>query len=193
MQLHAKQYYVVLVEASINLDPKIKVTKQVEVMMMGKVFVLAAILIMMPIIIIVMLFYVAVHDHDDDTSIVSTVEEEEEECFEGGSESESESESEGEECAVCLSKVGRDEKYWVVGECRHGFHVDCIRHWLNQHSSCPLCRAHVDDLPPNTTTTRTTIHDLLILIINAILNWMASPLDHHLSSSSSSATFILIN
>lgn len=46
------------------------------------------------------------------------------------------------ECPLCL------EKYSLVHQvsrlpCRHTFHMDCIRTWLYQKLSCPLCRGSV--------------------------------------------------
>lgn len=46
------------------------------------------------------------------------------------------------ECTLCL------EKYNLVQEvsrlpCRHCFHTECIRLWLYQQRSCPLCRGNV--------------------------------------------------
>ncbi|KAH6757930.1 RING/U-box superfamily protein [Perilla frutescens var. hirtella] len=35
------------------------------------------------------------------------------------------------------------EELLQVKACKHMFHVDCIRHWLRNHSTCPLCRAPV--------------------------------------------------
>ncbi|KAI4355351.1 hypothetical protein L6164_004132 [Bauhinia variegata] len=50
----------------------------------------------------------------------------------------------GLECAVCLSELVQGEKARILPECNHGFHVDCIDMWFQSHSTCPLCRSHVD-------------------------------------------------
>ncbi|XP_075500353.1 E3 ubiquitin-protein ligase ATL42-like [Primulina tabacum] len=50
---------------------------------------------------------------------------------------------EGLECAVCLSKFDDIEILRLLPKCKHAFHVDCIDHWLEKHSSCPLCRQKV--------------------------------------------------
>lgn len=47
------------------------------------------------------------------------------------------------ECVVCLCHVSRGEKYRVLSECKHGFHVECINGWLKDHPNCPLCRTHI--------------------------------------------------
>lgn len=46
------------------------------------------------------------------------------------------------ECPLCL------EKYSLVHQvsrlpCKHTFHFDCIRMWLYQKKSCPVCRGCV--------------------------------------------------
>ncbi|KAF8393408.1 hypothetical protein HHK36_021652 [Tetracentron sinense] len=51
---------------------------------------------------------------------------------------------EGLECAVCLSKFEDTEILRLLPKCKHAFHIDCIDQWLENHSSCPLCRLKVD-------------------------------------------------
>ncbi|KAM0974693.1 hypothetical protein ACFX2C_017839 [Malus domestica] len=50
---------------------------------------------------------------------------------------------EGLECAVCLSKFEDIEILRLLPKCKHAFHINCIDHWLEKHSSCPLCRHKV--------------------------------------------------
>ncbi|KAI4329018.1 hypothetical protein L6164_021325 [Bauhinia variegata] len=50
----------------------------------------------------------------------------------------------GLECAVCLCELVQGEKARILPKCNHGFHVDCIDMWFQSHSTCPLCRNHVD-------------------------------------------------
>lgn len=47
---------------------------------------------------------------------------------------------EGLECAVCLSKFEDVEVLRLLPKCKHAFHIGCIDHWLEKHSSCPICR-----------------------------------------------------
>ncbi|KAE8712734.1 RING/U-box superfamily protein [Hibiscus syriacus] len=49
----------------------------------------------------------------------------------------------GLECVICLSLFEDNEVGRNLPKCGHGFHVECIDMWLNSHSNCPLCRAHV--------------------------------------------------
>ncbi|KAI4350819.1 hypothetical protein L6164_005233 [Bauhinia variegata] len=51
---------------------------------------------------------------------------------------------EGLECAVCLSKFEDVEILRMLPKCKHAFHINCIDHWLEKHSSCPLCRRRVN-------------------------------------------------
>ncbi|KAL0668464.1 hypothetical protein Bca4012_031168 [Brassica carinata] len=53
-------------------------------------------------------------------------------------------------CAVCLQEAEEGDKMRRLTICRHCFHADCIDPWLGEMSStCPLCRAEVPPLPPN--------------------------------------------
>ncbi|XP_058216616.1 E3 ubiquitin-protein ligase ATL42-like [Rhododendron vialii] len=49
----------------------------------------------------------------------------------------------GLECAVCLSKFEDVEVLRLLPKCRHAFHIDCVDRWLQNHSSCPLCRQRI--------------------------------------------------
>lgn len=51
---------------------------------------------------------------------------------------------EGLECAVCLSRFEDTEILRLLPKCRHAFHMNCIDKWLENHSSCPLCRYRFD-------------------------------------------------
>ncbi|KAL8623848.1 hypothetical protein ACOMHN_058878 [Nucella lapillus] len=43
-------------------------------------------------------------------------------------------------CPVCLEEFDRGEKV-AVSLCRHGFHTKCLQQWLDQHNTCPMCKA----------------------------------------------------
>lgn len=47
---------------------------------------------------------------------------------------------EGLECAICLSRFEESGLLRLLPKCRHAFHMSCIDTWLENHSSCPICR-----------------------------------------------------
>ncbi|KAM7515427.1 hypothetical protein LguiA_005010 [Lonicera macranthoides] len=49
----------------------------------------------------------------------------------------------GLECAVCLSKFEDVEVLRLLPKCKHAFHIACVDQWLENHSSCPLCRHRI--------------------------------------------------
>jgi E3 ubiquitin-protein ligase RNF38/44 len=57
----------------------------------------------------------------------------------------------GLECAVCLNGFEDPEVLRLLPKCKHAFHMECVDTWLDEHSTCPLCRYKVDpndiDLP----------------------------------------------
>lgn len=52
----------------------------------------------------------------------------------------------GEPCAVCMEKMGLSCRIQTL-ECgsKHTFHHECIESWLNESSTCPLCREDLSD------------------------------------------------
>ncbi|KAL8047439.1 hypothetical protein ABFX02_07G000700 [Erythranthe guttata] len=60
-------------------------------------------------------------------------------------------------CCVCLGEFEVKEELLQVGTCNHIFHIDCIRHWLHNNSTCPLCRSPVF-LSPNFFTSKSQHH-----------------------------------
>ncbi|XP_031475490.1 RING-H2 finger protein ATL80-like [Nymphaea colorata] len=44
------------------------------------------------------------------------------------------------ECAICLAKFEDTDALHLLPKCRHAFHAECIRQWLANHSSYPVCR-----------------------------------------------------
>ncbi|KAK1359657.1 Ring finger protein [Heracleum sosnowskyi] len=49
----------------------------------------------------------------------------------------------GEEADICVICQGEYEKYELIGglQCRHEYHVECVKKWLKQHNSCPIYKA----------------------------------------------------
>ncbi|KAH7853081.1 hypothetical protein Vadar_033029 [Vaccinium darrowii] len=50
----------------------------------------------------------------------------------------------GLECAICLSKFEDIEILRLLPKCKHAFHINCVDQWLENHSSCPLCRQKIN-------------------------------------------------
>ncbi|CAC5364816.1 unnamed protein product [Mytilus coruscus] len=50
-------------------------------------------------------------------------------------------------CPVCLEEFVKKEKLWIL-PCEHGFHVDCIKPWLNEgECKCPVCKRMIISIP----------------------------------------------
>ena len=47
------------------------------------------------------------------------------------------------DCAICMSPQLGDTVSCIPG-CRHVFHPNCIRRWLTESNSCPVCRGKAD-------------------------------------------------
>ena len=51
-------------------------------------------------------------------------------------------------CGICMESFEEDEKtalvaYHTINQASHSYHRDCIKPWLDNHSTCPTCRAKV--------------------------------------------------
>ncbi|XP_031115548.1 RING-H2 finger protein ATL74-like [Ipomoea triloba] len=44
------------------------------------------------------------------------------------------------QCTVCLADYDSEDTLRILPLCAHYFHVSCIDIWLQQHSTCPVCR-----------------------------------------------------
>jgi len=49
--------------------------------------------------------------------------------------------SSGKECSICYDVIYQHDMYTLP--CAHLFHSSCIRQWLSQNPTCPVCRTHV--------------------------------------------------
>ena len=50
-------------------------------------------------------------------------------------------------CIVCLSEYHGEDVLRILPYCGHSFHVTCIDIWLQQHSTCPVCRISLREFP----------------------------------------------
>ncbi|XP_028768413.1 RING-H2 finger protein ATL39 [Neltuma alba] len=48
--------------------------------------------------------------------------------------------AENSQCTVCLSEYQGEDVLRILPYCGHFFHATCIDLWLQQHSTCPVCR-----------------------------------------------------
>ncbi|KAK3011807.1 hypothetical protein RJ639_012568 [Escallonia herrerae] len=52
-------------------------------------------------------------------------------------------------CTVCLAEYHAEDTLRILPFCGHFFHATCIDIWLQQHSTCPVCRISLRKLPEN--------------------------------------------
>ncbi|PON85117.1 43kDa postsynaptic protein [Trema orientale] len=57
------------------------------------------------------------------------------------------SSSEDAQCTACLEEYHDDDVLRILPYCGHSFHVTCIDIWLQQHSTCPICRTSLRECP----------------------------------------------
>jgi len=46
------------------------------------------------------------------------------------------------ECSICMDNVAVSDQVTML-PCKHWFHPPCIEAWLNEHDTCPVCRAGI--------------------------------------------------
>lgn len=46
-------------------------------------------------------------------------------------------------CVICHNNIERDSIYRQLNPCGHMFHVPCIDQWLQNNSTCPVCRIQI--------------------------------------------------
>lgn len=46
------------------------------------------------------------------------------------------------ECSICMDSVTLGVEINVL-PCNHWFHPDCVKAWLSEHDTCPVCRAGI--------------------------------------------------
>ena len=50
------------------------------------------------------------------------------------------------ECSICLDNILLHDLH--ITPCKHHFHNNCIRNWMNLNNNCPNCRQHFHIIPP---------------------------------------------
>ncbi|KAI4384363.1 hypothetical protein MLD38_002530 [Melastoma candidum] len=51
------------------------------------------------------------------------------------------------QCTVCLSEYRHGDMLRILPNCGHSFHATCIDIWLQEHSTCPVCRVSLREFP----------------------------------------------
>jgi hypothetical protein len=46
-------------------------------------------------------------------------------------------------CSICTQEWQHGEELRKLSACRHYFHKSCVDTWLNDHTTCPLCRTNI--------------------------------------------------
>ncbi|XP_062183248.1 E3 ubiquitin-protein ligase EL5-like [Phragmites australis] len=54
------------------------------------------------------------------------------------------------QCVVCLAEYREKDVLRTLPSCGHNFHMACIDMWLEQNSTCPVCRISLRDNPDRT-------------------------------------------
>ncbi|KAI3458879.1 hypothetical protein Pfo_015542 [Paulownia fortunei] len=57
------------------------------------------------------------------------------------------SSNENARCTVCLADYHEEDTLRILPICGHSFHATCIGIWLQQHTTCPVCRISLRELP----------------------------------------------
>jgi len=48
-----------------------------------------------------------------------------------------------EDCPICYEKITK--KTSTTTRCKHVFHKTCLQHWTKENTSCPMCRATINE------------------------------------------------
>ena len=52
-----------------------------------------------------------------------------------------------EDCSICLET--QKEKELTILRCKHTFHQKCMRKWLENNRTCPMCRTYIPNEQEN--------------------------------------------
>jgi len=47
-----------------------------------------------------------------------------------------------EECKICFDNITKGD-YILNLDCKHNFHLECLKEWLHFKQDCPICRSHI--------------------------------------------------
>ncbi|KAF5446263.1 hypothetical protein F2P56_031901 [Juglans regia] len=51
------------------------------------------------------------------------------------------------QCPICLAEFLGEDMLRILPYCGHSFHVTCVDKWLQQHTTCPVCRITLREHP----------------------------------------------
>jgi hypothetical protein len=72
-----------------------------------------------------------------------------------------------EQCSICLDGFSERNDACRL-ECNHLFHRTCIKRWMGQHVSCPVCRRSYSSAPQHNNQRRVNV----IIPYTVVLNFM---------------------
>jgi len=55
-------------------------------------------------------------------------------------------------CVICLAEYEEKDVLRILPPCSHNFHMACIDLWLEQNTTCPVCRVSLLDIPDSEQT-----------------------------------------
>ncbi|XP_039798375.1 RING-H2 finger protein ATL72-like [Panicum virgatum] len=56
------------------------------------------------------------------------------------------------QCIICLAEYEEKDVLRILPYCSHNFHMACIDLWLEQNTTCPVCRVSLLDIPDSEQT-----------------------------------------
>ena len=45
-------------------------------------------------------------------------------------------------CIICLEEFNKNNSITTL-ECEHSYHIECIKDWLNNKTTCPCCKVTI--------------------------------------------------
>lgn len=51
---------------------------------------------------------------------------------------------ENEECVICMNDFSEEDGKEIAElSCKHIYHVECLKEWVDKNDTCPTCRAPI--------------------------------------------------